>query len=86
MVLSRFEKNNYICIKIEKAMTKYITIDQAQNVYERIRKEYVSPKFMGEPLFTLPTIDIATIFGTRKKMDVEKLTQEIRRIIEGQIS
>ena len=38
---------------------KYIAIEEAQTVYERIVKEYVSPKFDGETLVTLPKIDFA---------------------------
>jgi len=64
---------------------KYIAIQEAQAVYERIVKEYISPKFDGETLITLPKIDFASIFGNRKKIDAEKLTQEVCKIINEQI-
>ena len=64
---------------------KYITIEEAQTVYERIVKEYVSPKFDGETLITLPMIDFASIFVNRKRMDAERFTQEVCKIIDEQI-
>lgn len=64
---------------------KYITIKEAKTVYEKIVKEYVSPKYDGEALITaLPEIDFATIFGNRKRMDAEKLAHEICKIIDEQ--
>ncbi len=64
---------------------KYITIKESEKVYERIRKEYAPPTFNGQALFTLPEIDFKAIFGERKKMDVTKVTAEIRSIISAAI-
>ncbi len=64
---------------------KYITIQEAEKVYQRILKEYTPPTFNGQALFTLPPIDLAAIFGDRQRMDVAKLNDEIRRIIEEAI-
>ncbi len=64
---------------------KLITIEEARAVYERITKEYVSPKFDGESIINLPEIDFAPIFGNRQRMDAEKLAIEIRKILDEQI-
>ena len=64
---------------------KYISIEEAQAVYESIVKKYVSPKFDGKTLITLPQIDFASIFGNRKRMDAERLTQEVCKILDEQI-
>lgn len=66
-------------------MKKYITIEEAQAVYESIVKKYVSPKFDGKTLISLPQIDFASIFGNRKRMDADKLAKEIRKILDEQI-
>ncbi len=60
---------------------KYITLEEAEKVYERILKEYAPPSFNGHALFTLPPIDLKEIFGNRLKMDVNKVTQELQRLI-----
>ena len=65
---------------------KYITLEEAEKVYERILKEYAPPSFNGHALFTLPSIDLAAIFGDRKKMDVSKVTAEIQRAISEAIA
>ena len=64
---------------------KYITLDDAQSLYNTIRQQYVSPKFNGKDLITLPPIDFATIFGNRQRMDAETVTREICRIITEHI-
>ena len=65
---------------------KFISIEEAEAVYNKIVKEYVSPKFDGEDIIAeLPEVDFTTIFGSKKRMDVERFTQEVCKILNEQI-
>ena len=65
---------------------KFITIDEARTLYLKFAKEYVSQKFDGELLIKeLPEIDFATIFGSKKRMDAQKVGEELKKILIEQI-
>ncbi len=67
---------------------KFISFEEALTTLEQILSNYEPPTFMGSPLFAKPTItehELALIFEGRKRMDVEKLTQEIAKRIAEQI-
>ena len=73
---------------MSKKKIKFITFEEALTTLEQILSNYEPPTFMGSPLFTKPEItehELAMIFEGRKRMDVEKLTQEIAKRIAEQI-
>lgn len=65
---------------------KFISIEEAEAVYKKIVKEYVSQKFDGELLIKeLPEVDFTTIFGSKKRMDAQKVGEELKKILIEQI-
>lgn len=66
-----------------KDMKKQISLKEAISTYDEIKSKYIAPRFKGKPMIELPNIDMKKIFGDRERMNVDKLLEEINRIIDG---